>query len=82
MTPAELRAKRLALGWSASLLGDLTGYTAGHIYAIEADRYHAPDRTIATLAWALRRGNDTAPWGGPEAAPPALARYWRRRGIG
>jgi transcriptional regulator with XRE-family HTH domain len=82
MTPAELRAARLALGWSASLLGDLTGYTAGTIYAIESGRHDAPGRTLAALLAVLRRGNDPAPWGGPEAAPRALARYWRRRGIG
>jgi transcriptional regulator with XRE-family HTH domain len=82
MTRAELRAARLALGWSASLLGDLTGYTAGTIYAIESGRHDAPGRTLAALLAVLRRGNDPATWGGPEAAPPALARYWRRRGIG
>lgn len=81
MTPARIKETRAALGWPASLLGDLAGFSVSTIYEIEAGRHDAPARTLAALGWALERGNAPAAWGGLDAAPPALLRHWRRRGI-
>jgi transcriptional regulator with XRE-family HTH domain len=81
MTAANIKETRAALGWPASLLGDLAGYSISTIYEIESGRHLAPPRTLAALGLMLKRGNDPGAWGGLDAAPPALLRHWRRRGI-
>jgi hypothetical protein len=75
MTGAELKAHRVALGWSAPLAGSVVGYSAAAIYAIEAGN-SGSSRLHDALVWAYRKGNNINQW---PVAPDGLTALWRRR---
>jgi len=72
---AELKARRLALGWSAPLAAAVVGYSAAAVYALEADRCGGP-RMRAALAWAYDKGNRQDRW---IPVPAELAAFWSRQ---
>jgi DNA-binding XRE family transcriptional regulator len=79
VTAPELHAARVALGWSAPLLGAIVGLSATTVYHLERGRYAPPRRTLDALTHALGKGNNVSAWTYP---PPAeLAAFWARRGI-
>lgn len=76
MTGAELKAARVALGWSAPLAAAVVGYSAAAVYALEADR-GGGSRMQDALAWAYSKGNDPDRWS--SMAPSELKTFWERR---
>lgn len=56
MTPADIRRRREALGWTQQRLASEAGVAVGTIHQIEAGRTTPHRATVAAIEAALRRG--------------------------
>lgn len=80
-TGEKLKAARVALGWSAPLVGHLTGYSTASIYAAEGGRAGSL-RLVAALVEAYKRGNDASAWEEHQAGEWWRSWDFRRRRAG